>query len=91
MPRKLIEQRKIAKMKGTYVDAFPALVNPTTGRIHASFNQTVASTGRLSSSDPNVQNIPIRTDMGGQIRQAFLTEAGWLLLAYYFVAQRAAV
>ena len=80
-PRKLLEQRKIAKLKSTYVDALPALVNPRTGRIHASFNQTVAATGRLSSSDPNLQNIPIRSELGGQIRRAFLPEKDWLLLA----------
>jgi DNA polymerase-1 len=80
LPRKLVEHRKIAKLKGTYVDALPALVNPATGRIHTSFNQTVAATGRLSSSDPNLQNIPIRSEYGGQIRQAFLPEAGWRLL-----------
>ncbi|MBI1830342.1 MAG: DNA polymerase I [Planctomycetes bacterium] len=80
-PRKLLEHRKIAKLKGTYVDALPALVNPRTGRIHASFNQTVASTGRLSSSEPNLQNIPIRSEMGGNIRRAFLPEEDWLLLA----------
>lgn len=80
LPRKLLEQRKIAKLKSTYVDALPALVNPRTGRVHASFNQTVAATGRLSSSDPNLQNIPIRTDQGGQIRQAFVPEDGWVLL-----------
>ena len=80
LPRKIVEHRQIAKLKGTYVDALPALVNPATGRVHASFNQTVASTGRLSSSDPNLQNIPIRTEQGQQIRQAFLPEEGWLLL-----------
>ena len=80
-PRKLLEHRKIAKLKSTYIDALPALVNPRTGRIHASFNQTVASTGRLSSSEPNLQNIPVRSDQGGQIRQAFLAEKDWLLLA----------
>ncbi len=80
LARKLLEQRKIAKLKGTYVDALPALVNPRTGRVHASFNQTVAATGRLSSSDPNLQNIPIRSEQGGQIRQAFVPEPGWLLL-----------
>src|SRR5262249_24889334 len=79
-PRKLIEYREFAKLKGTYVDALPALLNPATGRIHASFNQTVAATGRLSSSDPNLQNIPIRTDQGRRIRQAFLSEEGWVLL-----------
>ena len=80
LPRKIIEYREVAKLKGTYVDALPALVNPDTGRVHASFNQTVTSTGRLSSSDPNLQNIPIRTEQGGQIRQAFLPEEGWQLL-----------
>ncbi|MBI3410890.1 MAG: DNA polymerase I [Planctomycetes bacterium] len=80
LPRKLLEQRKIAKLKSTYVDALPALVNERTGRVHASFNQTVASTGRLSSSDPNLQNIPIRSEQGEQIRQAFLPEEGWTLL-----------
>jgi DNA polymerase I len=79
-PRKLLEHRKIAKLKSTYVDALPTMVNPRTGRVHASFNQTVAATGRLSSSEPNLQNIPIRSDLGGQIRQAFLPEKDWLLL-----------
>lgn len=80
LPQKLVEHRKIAKLKGTYVDALPELVNPKTGRLHASFNQTVASTGRLSSSDPNLQNIPIRSEQGEQVRQAFLPEEGWVLL-----------
>jgi DNA polymerase-1 len=80
LPRKILEHRQIAKLKGTYVDALPALVNPATGRVHASFNQTVTSTGRLSSSDPNLQNIPIRTEQGRQIRQAFIPESGWQLL-----------
>jgi DNA polymerase-1 len=80
LPAKLLEHRKIAKLKSTYVDALPALVNERTGRVHASFNQTVASTGRLSSSDPNLQNIPIRSEQGGQIRQAFVPAAGWDLL-----------
>jgi DNA polymerase-1 len=80
LPKQLVEHRKLAKLKGTYVDTLPALVNPQTGRIHASFNQTVAATGRLSSSDPNLQNIPIRSEQGGQIRQAFVPEEGWLLL-----------
>ena len=79
-PRRLLEHRKIAKLKSTYVDALPTMVNPLTGRIHASFNQTVAATGRLSSSEPNLQNIPIRSELGGQIRQAFLPEKDWLLL-----------
>jgi DNA polymerase I len=80
LPQKIVEYRQIAKLKGTYVDALPALVNPKTGRIHTSFNQTVAATGRLSSSDPNLQNIPARTEMGRQIRQAFLPEDGWQLV-----------
>jgi DNA polymerase I len=80
LPRKILEHRQIAKLKGTYVDALPDLVNPRTGRVHTSFNQTVASTGRLSASDPNLQNIPVRREQGQQIRQAFLPEAGWLLV-----------
>jgi DNA polymerase-1 len=80
LPRKLLEHRKIAKLKGTYVDTLPVLVQPRTGRLHTKFNQTVAATGRLSSSDPNLQNIPIRSEQGGQIRQAFLPQSGWELL-----------
>src|SRR5207253_6028998 len=80
LPRKIVEHRQVAKLKGTYVDALPELVNPDTGRLHASFNQTVAATGRLSSSDPNLQNIPARTEQGRQIRQAFLPKEGWQLL-----------
>ena len=71
-----------AKLKNTYVDALPPMVHPTTGRVHASFNQVVAATGRLSSSDPNLQNIPIRTEEGREIRSAFLPgHEGWKLLA----------
>ena len=80
LPKKLLEHRKIAKLKSTYVDALPELVNPNTGRVHTSFNQVVAATGRLSSSDPNLQNIPIRSEDGGRIRQAFVPERGWTLL-----------
>lgn len=80
LPGLLLEHRKLSKLKGTYLDALPALVNAHTGRIHASFNQAVAATGRLSSSDPNLQNIPVRTEEGRQIRQAFVPEAGWVLL-----------
>src|SRR5207245_4509468 len=80
LAKKIIEHRQIAKLKGTYVDPLPDLINPQTGRIHASFNQTVAATGRLSSSDPNLQNIPVRSEQGRQIRQAFLPAEGWLLL-----------
>jgi len=71
VPRLLMEYREMEKLRGTYVDALPRLVNPETGRIHTSFNQTVAATGRLSSSDPNLQNIPIRTPLGREIRRAF--------------------
>lgn len=82
LPAKIIEYRQYAKLKGTYVDALPVLLNPQTGRVHASFNQVVAATGRLSSSDPNLQNIPIRTREGREIRSAFLPgPEGWLLLA----------
>ncbi len=82
LPAKLLEHRKYAKLKSTYVDALPALVDPTTGRIHTTFNQTVTATGRLSSSDPNLQNIPIRTAEGQQIRAAFLPrEPGWRFIA----------
>jgi DNA polymerase-1 len=80
LPRKILEHRQIAKLKSTYVDALPEMVNPETGRVHASFNQTVAATGRLSSSDPNLQNIPVRREQGREIRQAFVAEEGWSLL-----------
>ena len=81
LPQKILEYRSLSKLKGTYVDALPALVQADTGRIYTSFNQTVAATGRLSSSDPNLQNIPIRTDLGRRIRAAFVAEPGWLLLS----------
>ncbi len=80
LPKRITEHRQIAKLKGTYVDALPVLVNAKTGRVHTSFNQTVASTGRLSSSEPNLQNIPTRTDQGRQIRRAFIPPDGWTLL-----------
>lgn len=81
LPRKIIEYRELAKLKSTYVDNLPQLVNPFTKRLHTSFNQTVAATGRLSSSDPNLQNIPIRTEIGRQIRKAFIApQKGWQLL-----------
>ncbi len=72
LPRALIEYRELTKLKSTYVDALPKLVNAETGRLHTSYNQTVAATGRLSSSDPNLQNIPIRTEIGRKIRQGFV-------------------
>jgi DNA polymerase-1 len=81
LPRKILEYRSVQKLKSTYVDALPALVDPATGRIHATFNQTVAATGRLSATDPNLQNIPIRTPEGRRIRQAFVAEPGRLLLS----------
>jgi len=80
VPRLLIEYRELAKLKSTYVDALPGYVNPDTGRIHTSFNQAGAATGRLSSSDPNLQNIPVRTPRGEAIRRAFVAAPGWLLL-----------
>ena len=81
LPRKILEYRSVQKLKSTYVDALPLLVNPETGRIHGSFNQTVASTGRISMADPNLQNIPIRTAEGRRIREAFVAERGHLLLS----------
>ncbi len=82
LPAKIIEYRQFAKLKNTYVDALPTMIHPTTGRVHASFNQVVAATGRLSSSDPNLQNIPIRTEEGREIRSAFVAGTkGWKLLA----------
>jgi DNA polymerase I len=82
LPAKLVEYRQYAKLKSTYVDALPTMVHPATGWIHASFNQVVAATGRLSSSDPNLQNIPVRTEEGREIRSAFVpSEDGWVLLA----------
>ena len=74
LPRLVLEWRGLMKLKGTYIDALPQLVNPETGRVHTCFNQAVAATGRLSSSDPNLQNIPIRTELGREIRRAFVAE-----------------
>jgi len=82
LPAKLLEHRRYAKLKSTYVDALPLLVDPGTQRVHSTFNQTVAATGRLSSSDPNLQNIPIRTAEGQQIRAAFVPgDPGWRFVA----------
>ncbi len=77
----ILKYRELTKLKGTYVDALPALVNPQTGRVHTNFNQAGATTGRFSSSNPNLQNIPIRSEQGRQIRKAFVAGAGQLLLA----------
>ncbi|HME93476.1 MAG TPA: DNA polymerase I [Methylomirabilota bacterium] len=81
LPARIVEHRTLAKLKSTYADALPTLVNPVTDRIHTSFNQLVAATGRLSSSNPNAQNIPVRTELGRRIRAAFVPEAGWRFLA----------
>jgi DNA polymerase-1 len=81
MPRLILEWRALAKLKGTYIDALPQLIHPQTGRVHTSFNQAVAATGRLSSSDPNLQNIPIRTEIGREIRRAFVAEPGYRLVS----------
>ncbi len=82
LPAKIVEYRQYAKLLGTYIEALPAMVHPATGRVHASLNQVVAATGRLSSSNPNLQNIPIRTREGREIRSAFVAgEHGWVLLA----------
>lgn len=78
---KLLEYRHLAKLKNTYLDALPALVDSHTGRLHTSFKQTGTATGRLSSSDPNLQNIPLRTPEGRRIREAFVTESGWSLIS----------
>jgi DNA polymerase-1 len=77
----ILEYRQLTKIKSTYIDTLPELVNPKTGRIHTSFNQTRTTTGRLSSSDPNMQNIPVRGELGGQVRQAFIAPPGLSLLA----------
>ncbi|MGI9076684.1 MAG: DNA polymerase I, partial [Gemmatimonadaceae bacterium] len=77
LPTLLMEYRELAKLENTYLDALPALVHPESKRIHTSFNQTVASTGRLSSSDPNLQNIPIRRELGRDIRRGFVPRPGW--------------
>jgi DNA polymerase-1 len=81
LPARIVEHRTLAKLKSTYADSLPTLINPVTGRIHTSFNQLVAATGRLSSSAPNVQNIPVRTELGRRIRAAFVPDPGWQFLA----------
>ena len=81
VPEKVLEHRGLSKLKSTYIDSFPKLINPRTRRIHTSFNQAGTSTGRLSSSDPNLQNIPVKTPEGRRIREAFIPEDGFLLLS----------
>ncbi|WP_412070506.1 DNA polymerase I [Rubrivirga sp. IMCC43871] len=81
LPALILDWRKVSKLKSTYVDKLPELIHPDTGRVHTDFNQTVTATGRLSSSNPNLQNIPIRTDLGKEIRRAFVAEPGHVLMA----------
>ena len=81
LPKLLMTYRQLEKLRNTYVDAFPQLVLRRTGRIHTRFNQAVAATGRLSSSEPNLQNIPIRTDLGREIRRGFAAEDGHMLMS----------
>jgi len=81
LPRLILDWRSLAKLKSTYTDKLPGMIAPRTGRIHTSYHQAVAATGRLSSSDPNLQNIPIRTEEGRRIRQAFVPPAGYKLIA----------
>jgi DNA polymerase-1 len=78
---KILQYRELTKLKSTYIDPLPDLIHPKTGRLHTRFNQTATATGRLSSSDPNLQNIPVRTPVGQRIRRAFIAEDGWLLVA----------
>ncbi|MBS1872137.1 MAG: DNA polymerase I [Acidobacteria bacterium] len=78
--RKVLDYRQLAKLKGTYVDALPALIDPRSGRVHTTFNPIGAATGRLSSSNPNLQNIPVRTELGREIRAAFIPRPGWTLV-----------
>jgi len=81
LPSLILEYRSLSKLKSTYTDRLPEQINPRTGRVHTSYHQAVAATGRLSSSDPNLQNIPIRTPLGRRIRQAFIAPDGWLIMA----------
>lgn len=81
LPQVILEHRGLAKLKSTYTDKLPEMIDPRTGRVYTSYHQAVAATGRLSSSAPNLQNIPVRTEEGRRIRQAFVPESGWIMLA----------
>lgn len=81
LPQLLMEYRELSKLESTYLDTLPLLIHPDTGRLHTNFNQTVAATGRLSSSDPNLQNIPVRSELGKEIRRGFVPRVGWLFVA----------
>ncbi|MFB3885248.1 MAG: DNA polymerase I [Thermodesulfobacteriota bacterium] len=81
LPLEILGYRNLSKLKSTYIDTLPKLIHPETGRVHTSYNQTVTATGRLSSSDPNLQNIPVRAEEGSRIRQAFIPEEGWIFVS----------
>ena len=81
LPRLVLDWRALQKLKSTYIDALPLMVHPETGRVHTSFNQAIAATGRLSSSEPNLQNIPIRSELGREIRRAFIAAPGSVLIS----------
>jgi len=81
LPFEILGYRNLSKLKSTYIDALPKLIHPKTGRVHTSYNQTVTATGRLSSSDPNLQNIPVRAEEGNRVRQAFIPEKGWSIVS----------
>ncbi len=81
LPAEILSYRSLSKLKSTYIDALPRMVNPETGRVHTTYNQTVTATGRLSSSDPNLQNIPVKTELGKRIREAFIADEGSLILS----------
>jgi len=81
LPRLILEHRSLGKLKSTYTDKLPTMINSRTGRVHTSYHQAVTATGRLSSSDPNLQNIPIRTKEGRRIREAFIAEPGKVIVA----------
>ena len=81
LPKEILDYRSLAKLKSTYTDVLPGLINPETGRIHTSFNQTATATGRLSSSDPNLQNIPVKGEWGRRMREAFISGEGNVILS----------